>query len=389
MSKRSNGEGTIYKRKDGRWCGAYYDEQYNRRYVYGKTQKDVKKKLKEKQESGTVKNKSYTLESWILEFLEKYKKNELKITTFNSYMILYRRHILDTRLGKMKLDNVKAADLQQFYNDKIKEGCSSKYVRSIEVIINSALDKAFKLRIIAENPNLFTTIPKKVKYEAKVLTLEEVDRILTKAKEDALYPIVVTTLYTGLRKGEVMALKWNNVDFVERKIYVKNSLCKVINEIPDAKGRRHATYQILEPKTKKSVRTIPMLDEVYEALLEQKRRQDIDKEKNKDAYDDQDLVFANKVGNYLEQRQFMTHYHAFLKKYEITDIRFHDLRHTFASLLIESDVSMKLVQEILGHSTITTSMDLYTHVSERKKEQAMSQLRIRKADDTNIVEGDV
>jgi len=388
MGKRSNGEGTIYKRKEGRWCGAYYDEEYNRRYVYGKTQLEVKKKLKEKQESGTIKNKPYTLGSWVFEFLEKYKSNELKITTYNSYMLLYRKHISNSKLGNMKLDSVKATNLQQFYNDKIKEGYSSKTVRSIEVIINSALDKAFKLRIIAENPNLFTTIPKKKKYEAKVLTMEEVDRILKEAKDEALYPIVVTTLYTGLRKGEVMALKWDNIDFLERKIYVKGSLCRVVNETPDEKGCRCATYQIMEPKTKKSVRTIPMLDEVYEALMEQKRRQDVDKERNRDVYNDQDFVFANEVGNYLAQRPFMSQYHAFLKKYKITDIRFHDLRHTFASLLIESDVSMKIVQELLGHSNISTSMDIYTHVSDKKKEQAIAQLCIRKANDVDMVEGE-
>lgn len=381
MSKRSNGEGTIYKRKDGRWCGAYYDDQYNRRYVYGKSQTEVKKKLKEKQESGTIKSKPYTLESWVLEFLEKYKSNELKITTYNSYMLLYRKHILNSRLGSMKLDSVKATNLQQFYNDKIKEGYSSKTVRSMEVIINSALDKAFKLRILAENPNIFTSIPKKIKYEAKVLTLEEVNRIFKEARDEVLYPIVITTLYTGLRKGEIMALKWDDVNFSERKIYVRNSLCRVVNETPDENGCRCATYQILEPKTKKSIRTIPMLDEVYEVLMEQKRRQDIDKGKNKDIYNDQGFVFANPVGNYLAQRPFMNHYHAFLRKYSITDVRFHDLRHTFASLLIESDVSMKIVQELLGHSNISTSMDIYTHVSDKKKEQAISQLRIRTVSD--------
>lgn len=150
----------------------------------------------------------------------------------------------------------------------------------------------------------------------------------------------------------------------------------MVDETPDANGRRHATYRIMEPKTKKSVRTIPMLDEVYDALKEQKRRQDLEKKKNELIYEDQGFVFANEVGNYLPQRPFMEHYHQFLKKYKITNIRFHDLRHTFATLLIESDVSMKIVQELLGHSTITTSMDIYTHVSERKKEQAIEQLKI-------------
>lgn len=388
MKRRSNGEGSLYKRGDGRWSGCYYDEQFNRHYVYGKTQTEVKQKLKKKMESRTVKHKVYTFEEWVNEFLDKYKRNELKVTTYNSYAMLYRKHILGSRIGRMKLDSVKATVLQQFYNEKIKAGYSSKTVKSIEVIINSALDKAFKLRIIEENPNLFTTIPKKEKYEAKVLTLKEVECILTESREDPLYPIVITALYTGLRKGEIMALKWDNIDFEGKKIYVKNSLCRVVDEIPDEKGCRHARYEIMSPKTKKSVRTIPMLSEVYEALIEQKRRQDKDKEKNRDIYDDQGFVFANEVGNYLAQRSFMTRYHNFLKEYGITDIRFHDLRHTFASLLIESDISMKVIQELLGHSNIATSMDLYTHISETKKEQAIAQLRIRKKDEVDVAEGD-
>ena len=234
---------------------------------------------------------------------------------------------------------------------------------------------AIKMRMISENPNLYTTIPKKIKYEAAVLSKEEVNRILTQARGEELYPIVITTVYSGMRKGEVMALKWENVDFEERKIYIKNSLCRVVDEIPDDEGHRHARYVILEPKTKKSIRMIPMLDEVHDALMEQKRRQDAEKVKNKEIYQDRGLVFADCTGNFLAQRPFMDKYHRFLKKYGITNIRFHDLRHTFASLLIESDVSMKVVQELLGHSTISTSMDIYTHISDEKKEEAL--LRIR------------
>ncbi len=380
MGKRSNGEGTIFKRKDGRWCGAYFDEQYNRHYVYGKTQTEAKKKLKEKQNSRTIKNKSYMFQEWVLEYLQKYKKNDLKITTYNSYLDIYRKHINGSQLGKIKLEDVKASDLQQYYNGKIKDGYSSKSVRAIEVVLNGALDRAFKFRMIADNPNAFTAILKKEKFEATVLTMEEVKKITEETKEEELYPIIVTTVYTGMRKGEVMALKWENVDFKERKIYIRNSLCRVKDELPDEKGRYCATYQVLEPKTKKSIRTIPMLDEVYAALMEQKRRQDAEKEIYKDIYEDQGFVFADQTGNYLPQRPFMDKYHQFLDKYGITDIRFHDLRHTFATILIESDVSIKLVQELLGHSTITTSMDIYTHVSDKKKEQAIQQISLKRWD---------
>ena len=376
MGKRSNGEGTIFRRKDGRWCAAYFDEDYSRHYVYGKTQAEVKQKLKDKRNEKVVKRQgTLKLQEWVEEYIEKYKKNELKITTYDSYMGIYRKHILDSRLGKTELNKVTTEMLQKFYNDKIKGGYNSKTVRAIEIVINGALNMAVKLKMLSENPNIYTSIPKKKKYEAVVLSPEEVKRIVNEARGEELYPIIVTTVYTGMRKGEVMALKWENVDFQERKIYIKNSLCRVEEKELDARGRRHARYEVLEPKTKKSIRMIPMLDEVYAALMEQKLRQDTDKQIYQDIYMDQGFVFADKTGNYLPQRPFMDKYHKFLDKYNITDIRFHDLRHTFATLLIESDISMKVVQELLGHSTITTSMDIYTHVSDKKKEQALDSLR--------------
>lgn len=377
MSRRGNGEGSIYKRNDGRWCGAFYDADYNRCYVYGKTQTEVRKKLKEKQAAPVVKGKPYLLQEWVKEFLDKYKKNEIKITTYNSYMVYFRKHIMDSTIGKKQLDKVKSADLQEYYNKKIDEGYSSKTVHHISIILNSAFEMAFRLRMISENPNRFTMIPKKEKYEAKTLSIEEVERIVREAKEERLYPIFVTTVYTGMRKGEVMALKWENVDFVGRKILVKNSLCRVESDVPDEKGRYISHYEIMEPKTKKSIRTIPMLDQVYDALMEQQQRQMLDKDKIGENYLDQGFVFADEIGQHLQQRDFMKEYRQFLNKYDVRYVRFHDLRHTFATLLIESDVSMKLVQELLGHSTITTSMDIYAHVSEKKKEQVINKLQER------------
>ncbi len=380
MGKRSNGEGTLYKRKDGRWCAAYFDESFKRHYVYGKTQAEVKQKLKEKKNEKPVKEQqARTLQGWVEEFLVKYKKNEIKITTYDGYMRIYRKHIKDSQVGKTALNKVTTEMLQKYYNDKLNAGYNSKTVRAISIVINLAFNMAVKLRILSENPNRYTSIPKKKKFEAAVLSAEEVGRIVREAKGEELYPIIVTTVYTGMRKGEVMGLKWENVDFQGRKIYIKNSLCKIEGDQTDEKGHRHARYEILEPKTEKSIRMVPMLDEVYEALRMQKERQDSDKQEYQGVYVDQGFVFADRMGNHLPQRSFMERYHAFLKKYGVTDIRFHDLRHTFATLLIESDISMKVVQELLGHSTITTSMDVYTHVSDAKKEQALESLQKRNA----------
>lgn len=374
--KRSNGEGTIFKRKDGRWCGAYYDLEpiSKRHFVYGSTQKEVKQKLKEKMANPISGYKStYTLAEWIVYYLENYKKNEIKITTYGTYFETFRKHIEKSSLGKMRLDKITTSHLQQFYNEKVRDGYNPKTIKHMNVIINSALDKAYRLGYIQTNPNNLVTLPKKKAYEGKTLTPIEVMKILNEARNDDLYPIIIFTIYSGLRKGEVMAIKWSDIDFENRQVKVVGNLCRIIDGTDD-KGRMIHKYQIMEPKTDKSRRIVPLMDIAIDALHLQKSRQDKEKEKYGNLYNDNDLVFAKYNGDFMNQRLFMDHFHEFLERYNITQIRFHDLRHTFASLLLEAGESPKVVQELLGHSNISTTMDIYTHLSNDIKIKAVKNL---------------
>ena len=135
-------------------------------------------------------------------YLENYKRNELKQTTYDSYMGLWRSHILNSKLGKSKLENVNGETLQQFYNEMSNNGYNAKTVRHMFILINMALKMAVKLRYITENANDFVSLPKRQAYEGKNLTAEEVRVIFEKAREEELYPIVVLTICTGLRKGD-------------------------------------------------------------------------------------------------------------------------------------------------------------------------------------------
>ena len=376
MRKRSNGEGTVFKRKDGRWCGAYYDdsEKPKRHFVYASTQQEVKRKLKEKREKVDIeKKKEYIFQEWLKEYLESYKKNEIKETTYGSYMELYLKHIEGSELGKKILSKLKTSDLQRFYNAKIEAGYNAKTVRHMCVIINGALQQAVRERLIMDNPNLYTVLPKKKAYSAQVLSIEDVKNLLKNAREDRLYPIVIATLFTGMRKGEVMGLRWSDVDLKNKKIHVRGALCRV--EQRDTDGKFRAIYKILTPKNAKSIRTIPMLEVVAEALKMEREYQQEEKQRHEEAYMDQGLVFAKYDGDFIPQRVFMTHYHEFLKRYDLPDCRFHDLRHSFATMMLElGTVSAKTVQEVLGHSTITTTMDIYTHVSVNVKNAAFEEL---------------
>ena len=377
MGKRSNGEGTIFKRSDGRWCAAYFDKEYRRHYVYGKTQKEIKQKLKKKMSEVNVstKGKGITVDEWMVQYLDEYKRNEVKETTYWSYMELYEKHIKKSDIGLSELQSLTSQQLQKFYNDKKEQDYNPKTIRHMYVLINSALDKAMQIKLLNENVNRQTVIPKKEEYTAKVLSAEEVKKILVNAKEDKLYPIIALEIYTGLRKGEIMALKWENISFDQEELHVEGNLCRVVKEINED-GSKCYEYKIMEPKTAKSKRVVPLLPGAIEALKMQQAMQAQDKEMYSEIYNDQGLVFARCDGTFLSQRAFMDKYHAFLKRYGASDVRFHDLRHTFATLLLEAGEEPKAIQELLGHSTYSTTMDIYAHVTKKGKVNAIKRLDI-------------
>lgn len=306
-------------------------------------------------------------------YLDTYKKNEVKETTFSTYMDQFNKHIKGEEIGKIRLERLTSDVLQEFYNSKQSAGYNAKTIKHIYILINSSLKKAVQLKILQENVNIATVLPKIKEYKAKILSVEEVSTIVNNAKDDELYPIVILTIYTGMRKGEVMALKWENINWEEKELYVVGSLCSVPKETETGESAHHE-YKILSPKTERSRRAIPLLDIALEALLIQKQRQEEIKKKFELIYDDMGLVFARYDGRYIEQGGFMRKYHEFLEKYGLPSIRFHDLRHTFASLLLEAGESPKIIQELLGHSTITTTMDIYAHVTKRGKVRAIEKL---------------
>jgi len=385
--RRGNGEGSIVKRSDGRWCAAYVEKDTNkRRYVYGKSQKEVREKMKKKMENSKAEAEqkevaevledsgaNQTLEELILYYLYTFKKVELKPSTFSNYTDVYHYYIKGAEIAEKTIQDITTNDLQKYYNLKMAEGYSSKTIRHMAVVINGALEYAERTGIIVANPNRHTILPKKKKFEAKVLTEEEVHRIIELGKEEEIYPLVVLCMTCGLRKGEALSLKWDNVSLAERRLRIVGNLCRVGQE-EDEDGRRHCVYEILEPKTKSSIRTIYLPEVAYQALLLQKQRQEREKEAYAEIYLDEGFVFARPDGRYLNPRQMLEHFHKFLEKYGITDIRFHDLRHTAATMMIESGISIKIVQDILGHSNLATTADIYSHVSENAKEKAMKQL---------------
>ncbi len=384
MSKRSNGEGGIYKRADGIWCGQYYEVingVKKRKSVYGKTQKIVKGKLEERfnQLNNQVNEvKSVSLEGWVYEWLNEYKKNMLKQTTYENYIIYYETHIKDSMIGKMELDKLTTNDFQSYYNGKLQNGrsdgkgqLSPRTVRYLHIIISGALDQAVKNGLLERNVSRNVVLPAKRHKEIQPLTIEEVNIFLESIRDDRLFALYLLEITTGMRKGEILGLQWSNIDFVNKRITVQQSLCNV-KDYSD--NDRKYKLVLMEPKTEKSKRTLPLNNAVIAALTKHRSIQNIEKQMYAEIYNDNDIVFAREDGQFISPRELLRRYQILLKKAGIEKKRFHDLRHTFASILLNEKESPKVIQELLGHANISTTMDIYSHVLEETKVKSIEKL---------------
>lgn len=379
MAKRSNGEGTIYKRNDGRWCASKYieydDGRVKRRYVYGKTQKEVLAKLKKLDEEAAMKEGAeILLKDWMVLWLNKYKKNLVKVTTYDNYLLNIQTHISGSWLGDISLSKITTGKLQSYYNEKFEgtedtKALSRRTVEYLRTIIGNALDQAYKNELIAKNPNKFTVLPREVKQEINPLTVEEIQKLMVAAKKSDIYALLMLEIHTGMRKGEILGLQWQNVDLDKKVLYVRKSLCRV--QIPPTEDGKKSKLVLMEPKTRKSVRTIPLSDGIVKIMKQHRIAQNEEKMRYRNVYIDNDLVFAKRDGNFEDPRELLKKLHKVLEEAGVRKCRFHDLRHSFASVLLNEGESMKNIQELLGHSSIVTSMDIYGHLSGQAKRNSI------------------
>jgi integrase len=351
--------------------------------VYGKTQQECKDKLIETLQS--IKNQTFvephkiTVEGWLDTWLKEYKKDNIRPTTYSSYEYIVRVHI-KPNLGKALLRELRPEQVQKFYNERKASGLSSRTVRYIHTVLHEALEQAVKNNLVVRNVCKATTLPKQEKPEMRVLSVEEQNRFMNALSADKMGIIFKLDLATGMRKGELLALTWNNVDFKEGVIRVTRSLSRTrVNFDWESKETKTAII-IQKPKTKKGERTIPLFDAI---MLDLKRYREAEREKFINlGWDDikikqhfkNGLVFTNELGGYIEPRNLSRKFYSLLKAAEIPRANVHCLRHSFATRLLEMGVSPKVVQEILGHSTITLTLDTYSHVMPELKKDAVDKI---------------
>ena len=382
--RRGNNEGSIVRLKDGRWYGRVRvgykpDGSPKMAHIYDMKRENVQDKIRDA--IGKVKTNSYiepskiTIGDWVTKWLTDYMNNAVKDSTYISYKNTADKHIIPT-IGGIKLSKLTTGDLQRLYNSKLvsgradgKEGgLSPRSVRYIHQVMHGALEQARKEKIIPHNVAEETRLPKNPKKEMQSLNVEDIVKFLDTAKKPRYknyYPTYLLELYTGLRRGELLALRWQDVDFKRRNIHVVQQLVKV--------GTKHF---IRELKTESSNRNISIPAEVVTVLKEHKKKREQQlKEFGKNDIEIKKhfktaLVFVSQTGGIIQPHNFLRSFKGVLKTAGIDDMPFHSMRHTFALMSRKSGVSLDVLQNDLGHTTIKTTIDQYGHIDNEMKQDA-------------------
>lgn len=385
--RRSNGEGTIYfNKKTQTYEGQFYYEdpatgEKKKKKLSGKSLKIVNKRGKDflaqmKQERDEVlanQSKIGTVGDWMNEWLENYIKPSVRVKTYERYLCSINNHIAPY-IGSIGLDLLTAEDIQAMMNEMLTkggrngEGLSPRTVNTARRTLKSALDKALHLRKIDYNPVDATKASKTEKTEIYILSRPQAKKLLEIAKsyDQTAYMAILLALSTGMRIGEIFGLLWENVDFNATILYVKQSLVST----------NHGYRLEPSPKTKAGYRQIELPRRCIESLKAHKVWQDEQKSIWLNQYQDNDLVISKDNGGYKDPSRFT--YATFKKLLEManidTTVRFHDLRHTHATWLLEKGVHPKVVAERLGHSSIRITLDTYSHVIKGMQKIAVSKL---------------
>jgi integrase len=366
--RRSNREGSIWQRKDGRWTGAAYvltaSGSFKRVYVYGRTRDDVHVRLVQLQDSSARgiprpvrgwKVGEY-LDYWLMEVA----KPVARPTTYAKYETMVRLY-LRPGLGGYRLDRLSVAIVQAYLNGCLQAGHSSATVHAIRRVLSAALTRAMREELVQRNVARLASLPPERPARQKPWSADEARRFLDAALRDPMYPAFVLLLVYGLRRGEVLGLSWRDVDFEHSIVRVRQQLVRAGNQL-----------HIGPVKTAAGRRELPLLGLARDALASQEEMRLIGGPATK--WTRYELVFLTKTSHPIEPRNLARSFKRIVIRAGLRPIRLHDLRHTTATLLKNLGVAPRDAMEILGHSRISVTLEIYTDGDEDTRRRALGRL---------------
>ncbi|MBH0329959.1 integrase [Brevibacillus brevis] len=313
-----------------------------------------------------------SMEAWLQTILQ----STLRISTYENYSKAILKRIIPA-LGHLKLKDVQADHIQSFYLTLVKEELSPEYIRYLHSILKSFFTYQVRMQNITKNA-VALAVPRRIgRKEQKTWSINEAIHFLEVAKENnqTYYIVYLLALYTGLRRGEILSLRWKDCDLSQGKI----SVCQTLYYSKQQ-------FHFLEPKTTRSNRLVSIPDTVVEVLKLYRVEQENHKRELGSVYEDYDLVAATEFGRPINPRSLTGHFLRTINKANVPKIRFHDQRHTHATILLKIGEHVKIVSERLGHSNAAMTMNVYSHVTSDMQKEAANKFDSALKASSNILE---
>ena len=397
-SRRANGQGSVYQRKDGIWTGAAYvlqpDGTFKRRMVYGKTAEEANEKLIQMQARSDqgipAEATGWTLERFLTYWLEHVVRPGRKPKTAQGYEVVVRIHLIPG-LGKKRLNRLSANDVRMFVK-RLQHTClcclhsqdarrpmeqrrccargrcceavpSTRLVQQVHAVLRNALQAAVREELIQRNVAKLVQISGPTYEVNRGLTVDQARKLLVTARPDRLYALYVLALYLGLRRGELLGLRWEDVDLEAGSLEIRRTLQRVGGEL-----------RAVTPKTRTSRRTVPLIGLCTEALTAYREHQKEEAERTGKDWQNTGYVFTTLIGTPLEPDNLRRSWYPLRDAVGLPGTRFHDLRHSCVTLLLDLGVPPHIVRDIVGHADIGVTMTIYAYASLAEKRAALKRL---------------
>jgi len=358
---RGRNEGSIYQRKNGTWRAQVVID--DRRISHSaKTKSEcqlwLRTTLGQLDQGWDYERGQITLEEYLQEWMDAHKA-ALRDHTIHRYEQIIRSHIVPN-IGKIELMDLHLSRIERLYSKLIEEGIGIRTTREVHAILHKSLKKAERYGYILNNPANGAALPRYTHSEMKVLDENQVSRLLMAARNSVYGQLYHIAVVTGMRQGELFGLKWDDLKWNSGVIYVKRQVQRVPGQ----------AWKFVEPKTKAGRRTITLGEGSLQILREHREKQLNRKLKAGDRWQEFSLIFPSSVGTPLTPSNLHRDFHRVLALAVLSRIRFHDLRHTAASLMLNHGVPVIVVSKILGHAKPSTTMDIYGHLINEMQEEA-------------------